>query len=138
MKTAFQLPVGYSDHTPGIEIPMAAVALGRGLLKSISPWTRTWKAPITGPRWSRVNWQKMVRAIRHVETALGAESKNRRPVRFKNMSDCPQEPGRRPAHPERQPPCGSRHRRQTPRPRDSTQRHRKGYRPQGQSRPSAG
>jgi len=30
LKSAFGLPVGYSDHTPGIDIAIAAVALGAG------------------------------------------------------------------------------------------------------------
>ncbi|CAG0909048.1 unnamed protein product, partial [Cyprideis torosa] len=33
MAQAFKLPVGYSDHTPGIEVPTAAVALGASVIE---------------------------------------------------------------------------------------------------------
>jgi sialic acid synthase SpsE len=36
MVTAFQLPVGYSDHTPGIAIALAAVALGACVIEKTS------------------------------------------------------------------------------------------------------
>jgi len=33
--------LGYSDHTLGIEVPIAAVSLGRNIMKNISPLTGT-------------------------------------------------------------------------------------------------
>ena len=33
MRSAFHLPVGYSDHTDGIEVSLAAVALGAGIIE---------------------------------------------------------------------------------------------------------
>ncbi len=35
--------IGYSDHTLGIEVPIAAAALGASIIESISPWTRLFR-----------------------------------------------------------------------------------------------
>lgn len=33
LKNAFKLPIGYSDHTVGIEIPIAAIAMGAQVIE---------------------------------------------------------------------------------------------------------
>ncbi len=75
MRKAFKLPVGYSDHTLGIEIAVAAVARGAEIIEK--HFTLDSKAP--GPDHAASiepeEFKSMVVAIRNVESALGDEIK---------------------------------------------------------------
>jgi len=55
MRAAFGLPVGLSDHTPGIAVPIAAVALGPASSKSTLLWTKVFPARIIRLLWSRAS-----------------------------------------------------------------------------------
>ena len=52
LHTAFGLPVGYSDHTPGIEIAIAAVALGADVIEKHFTLDRSLPGPTMRPRLS--------------------------------------------------------------------------------------
>ena len=71
IKTSFGLPVGYSDHTLGIEIAVAAAALGACVIEK--HFTLDKKAPGPDHRASLdpMELKALVRSIRHLETALG-------------------------------------------------------------------
>lgn len=71
LKTAFCLPVGYSDHTPGIEISIAAVALGAEVIEKHLTLDRSLAGPDHHASLEPAELQQMVKAIRHVEAALG-------------------------------------------------------------------
>lgn len=71
MKTAFGVPVGYSDHTPGIEIPVAAVALGATIIEKHFTLDCNLPGPDHKASLEPDQFKAMVDAIRNVEIALG-------------------------------------------------------------------
>ncbi|MGC2331995.1 MAG: N-acetylneuraminate synthase [Candidatus Acidiferrales bacterium] len=85
LKSAFGLPVGYSDHTPGIEIAVAAVALGAEVIEKHFTLDRSLPGPDHAASLEPVELQQMVAAIRHVEVALGTGIKSPAPCELPNM-----------------------------------------------------
>lgn len=71
MKAALGVEVGYSDHTPGIEIPIAAVALGARVIEKHFTLDRTLPGPDHKASLEPHELKAMVDAIRNVEVALG-------------------------------------------------------------------
>ena len=71
LKSAFGLPVGYSDHTPGIEIAIAAVALGAEVIEKHFTLDRSLSGPDHAASLEPRELKQMVAAIRNVESALG-------------------------------------------------------------------
>lgn len=71
LKTAFGLPVGYSDHTTGVEIPIAAVALGAIVIEKHFTLDRTLPGPDHAASLEPSELKNLVTSIRHVEAALG-------------------------------------------------------------------
>ena len=71
MRDRFGLPVGYSDHTPGITIPIAAVALGAEIIEKHFTLDRTMEGPDHKASIEPDELKAMVRAIRDVERSLG-------------------------------------------------------------------
>ena len=89
MRHAFGVNTGYSDHTPGIEIPIAAVALGATVIEKHFTLDRNLPGPDHKASLEPNELNAMVAGIRNVERALGdgikrpspSESKNRASVR---------------------------------------------------------
>lgn len=75
MKRAFQIPVGYSDHTTGIEVAIAAVALGACLIEKHLTLDRNMKGPDHMASIEPEELKCMLRSIRNVEKALGTAIK---------------------------------------------------------------
>jgi N,N'-diacetyllegionaminate synthase len=71
LKSAFGLPVGYSDHTPGIEIAIAAVALGAEVIEKHFTLDRSLPGPDHAASLEPREFKQMAAAIRNVESALG-------------------------------------------------------------------
>lgn len=71
MKTTFGVEVGYSDHTPGIEIPIAAVALGARVIEKHFTLDRAMPGPDHQASLEPHEFKAMVEAIRNVEVSLG-------------------------------------------------------------------
>ena len=71
LKLAFGLPVGYSDHSPGIEIAIAAVALGAEIIEKHFTLDRSLPGPDHAASLEPKELKQMVAAIRNVESALG-------------------------------------------------------------------
>ena len=71
MRSAFGLPVGYSDHTLGIEIPIAAAALGASIIEKHFTLDRNMKGPDHMASLEPDELKTMVKAVRNVEMALG-------------------------------------------------------------------
>lgn len=71
MRQAFNLPVGYSDHTAGVEIAVAAVALGASVLEKHFTLDRTLPGPDHRASLEPNELRAMVRAVRNVEQAIG-------------------------------------------------------------------
>ncbi|WP_305046891.1 N-acetylneuraminate synthase [Geoalkalibacter sp.] len=70
--TTFATQVGYSDHTLGIEIPIAAVALGATVIEKHFTLDRTLEGPDHKASLEPGELAAMVKAIRNVSTALGS------------------------------------------------------------------
>ncbi|MBZ9538039.1 N-acetylneuraminate synthase [Modicisalibacter tunisiensis] len=68
---AFGVPVGYSDHTAGIEIPVAAVAMGATVIEKHFTLDTTLPGPDHAASLASDEFRHMVEAIRHVEQARG-------------------------------------------------------------------
>lgn len=71
MAEAFQLPVGYSDHTVGIEVALAAVALGACVIEKHLTLDRTSPGPDHRVSLEPDEFAALVRGVRTVEAALG-------------------------------------------------------------------
>ena len=71
IKAAFGVNVGYSDHTQGIEVPIAAVAMGACVIEKHFTLDRTMEGPDHQASLEPDELKAMVRAIRHIEHAMG-------------------------------------------------------------------
>jgi N,N'-diacetyllegionaminate synthase len=85
MHIAFKLPVGYSDHTPGIEIPMAAVALGAEVIEKHFTLDRKMEGPDHKASLEPDELAEMIRGIRNIEQALGDGVKKPTACEIKNI-----------------------------------------------------
>lgn len=88
MKTlaeAFALPVGLSDHTLGIALPIAAVALGAAVIEKHFTLDRALPGPDHAASLEPAELAAMVQAIRQVELALGDGLKVPRPSELGNI-----------------------------------------------------
>lgn len=71
IKEAFGVEVGYSDHTIGIEVPIAAVALGAKIIEKHFTLDRNLPGPDQKASLEPDAFSEMVSAIRNIELALG-------------------------------------------------------------------
>jgi len=71
MEIAFGLPVGYSDHTMGIEISIAAVAMGAKVIEKHFTLDRNMEGPDHKASLEPDELKEMVKGIRNVEKARG-------------------------------------------------------------------
>jgi N-acetylneuraminate synthase len=71
MRDAFDVRVGYSDHSEGFAIPIAAVALGARIIEKHFTLDRTLDGPDHKASLELQELTQMVRSIRTVEAALG-------------------------------------------------------------------
>lgn len=78
--------VGYSDHTQGIEIAIAAVALGATIIEKHFTLDRNLPGPDHQASLEPVELAAMVSAIRNIETALGDGVKRLMPSEINNRS----------------------------------------------------
>lgn len=84
IKEAFKVEVGYSDHTLGIEVPIAAVVLGATVIEKHFTLDKTMEGPDHRASLEPEELKEMVSCIRNIEAALGdgvkrlteSESKN--------------------------------------------------------------
>ena len=75
IREAFHLPVGYSDHTIGTEVAVAAVALGATVIEKHFTLDRNMEGPDHIASTEPVEFANMVKQIRNVEAALGDDIK---------------------------------------------------------------
>jgi len=85
IKSEFGVKVGYSDHTLGVEIPIAAVALGAKVIEKHFTLDRSMVGPDHKASLVPSELNAMVRAIRNVEAALGSEVKKPSASEVKNI-----------------------------------------------------
>ena len=85
LRTAFGLDIGYSDHTPGIEIPLAAVALGAIVIEKHFTLDNEMDGPDHRASLNPDDFGRMVLAIRNVEQAMGDGIKRPAPCELQNI-----------------------------------------------------
>ena len=86
MATAFGLPVGYSDHTQGIAMPIAAVARGAEIIEKHFTLDRSLPGPDHKASLEPEELAAMITEIRHAEMALGHGIKIATPSELKNRA----------------------------------------------------
>ncbi|MEJ7694371.1 N-acetylneuraminate synthase [Daejeonella sp.] len=75
LKDHFGVSIGYSDHTVGIEVPIAAVALGAEIIEKHFTLDKTMEGPDHAASIEPHELTDMMRAIRNIESALGSSVK---------------------------------------------------------------
>jgi N,N'-diacetyllegionaminate synthase len=96
IRDAFGVAVGYSDHTPGIEVATAAVALGASVIEKHFTLDRNLPGPDHKASLEPAELHAMVKAIRNIEQALGngikqpteSEAKNKPMARKSLVAAC--------------------------------------------------
>ena len=86
LKDRFGRPVGYSDHTQGIEVSVAAVALGASVIEKHFTLSRDMEGPDHRASLEPAELKAMVAAIRNVERALGSGNKRPDSIEMKNIA----------------------------------------------------
>lgn len=84
LRDAFGLPVGFSDHSSGIAIPIAAVARGAVVIEKHFTLDRNLPGPDHKASLEPEELKAMVQSIRQVEAALGSPLKAPAPSELKN------------------------------------------------------
>ena len=86
LKDHFGCDTGYSDHTLGIEVPIAAVAMGAVIIEKHLTLDHSMKGPDHKASLEPDELARMIKAIRNVESALGNGSKTPSKSEMKNIS----------------------------------------------------
>jgi N,N'-diacetyllegionaminate synthase len=86
IKNKFNVEVGYSDHTNGIEVPISAVALGAKVIEKHFTLDRNMEGPDHKASLEPYELKTMVDSIRHIELALGDGIKQPAKSELKNMA----------------------------------------------------
>ena len=71
LQKEFDVPIGFSDHSPGIELPIAAVALGACVVEKHFTLDKNLEGPDHKASLNPKEFKAMVDAIRNVEVAMG-------------------------------------------------------------------
>ncbi|MGN0506568.1 MAG: N-acetylneuraminate synthase [Lachnospiraceae bacterium] len=71
IRDALHKEVGYSDHTQGIEVPIAAVAMGATVIEKHFTLDKNMEGPDHKASLNPIELQQMVKAIRNIEQAIG-------------------------------------------------------------------
>ena len=85
MKDRFGCKVGYSDHTEGIEVAIAAVAMGATVIEKHFTLDKKMEGPDHKASMEPDELKAMVKAIRNIEKAVGTGEKRPSPSEIKNM-----------------------------------------------------
>ena len=86
LRNEFGVEVGYSDHTKGIEVPIAAVALGATVIEKHFTLDRNMPGPDHKASLEPDELKAMVSAIRNIERALGSTEKKVTDSERKNIA----------------------------------------------------
>jgi N,N'-diacetyllegionaminate synthase len=84
IRDTFRVNIGYSDHTPGIEVPIAAVALGATVIEKHFTLNEDMDGPDHKASLGPDELKSMVTAIRNIEKSLGDGIKRTSPSELKN------------------------------------------------------
>lgn len=84
LRDRFNLPVGYSDHTLGNEVAVAAVAMGASVIEKHFTLDKTLDGPDHKASLEPDELAGLVRVIRHIDVALGDGIKQVQTIEKKN------------------------------------------------------
>lgn len=85
LRKEFKLEVGYSDHTQGIEVPIAAVAKGATIIEKHFTLDRNMEGPDHKASLEPNELKQMVTSIRNIEKAFGNGTKEPQECEKKNI-----------------------------------------------------
>ncbi len=85
MREKLNIATGYSDHTEGIEVPIAAAALGACVIEKHITLDRNMEGPDQNASIEPQELKQMVRCIRNIEKALGTVEKKVSPSEESNI-----------------------------------------------------
>ena len=85
IKDKFKLKVGYSDHSLGIEVPIAAVSLGASVVEKHFTLDKKMNGPDHKSSLNPKELENMIKSIRNVENSLGSEIKTITTSESKNL-----------------------------------------------------
>ncbi len=85
MRKEFSVAIGYSDHTLGIEVDIAAVAMGASCIEKHFTLDKTMGGPDHKASLEPEELKAMVEAIRNIEKALGSSEKKPSPSESVNI-----------------------------------------------------
>ena len=86
IRSAFGVEVGYSDHTLGIEVPIAAVTLGATVIEKHLTLSREMSGPDHKASLEPTEFAAMVQSIRNIELAMGSGIKRPSDSERKNIA----------------------------------------------------
>jgi N,N'-diacetyllegionaminate synthase len=86
IRDKFNVKVGYSDHTLGIEVPIAAVAMGASVIEKHFTLDRSSDGPDHAASLEPDELKEMVSSIRNIEKAMGDGLKKPSPSEIKNIN----------------------------------------------------
>lgn len=75
LRDLFGRPIGYSDHTSGIEVSLAAVALGATIIEKHVTLDRSMQGPDHKASLMPFELKSLVKSVRNIELALGSHHK---------------------------------------------------------------
>lgn len=84
LQKEFECPVGYSDHTPGIEVSVAAATMGAAVIEKHFTLDRKMQGPDHRASLEPEELAALVKAIRNVDQAMGCAEKKPTPSEIKN------------------------------------------------------
>lgn len=85
LKRYFNINVGYSDHTVGYEVPIAAVAMGASVIEKHFTLSRELEGPDQIASLEPEEFSQMVQSIRNIELSLGDGEKKPMPSELENI-----------------------------------------------------
>ncbi len=75
LKRDLKLTVGYSDHTLGVEVSVAAVSLGAAVIEKHFTLNKNWKGPDQKSSLDQGEFENLVTSIRNIEKSFGSKIK---------------------------------------------------------------
>lgn len=86
IKEKLNIKIGYSDHTTGIQVPIAAVAIGAKVIEKHFTLDKNMEGPDHKASLEPSELKEMVRAIRNIEKAMGNGIKSPSESEIKNLN----------------------------------------------------
>lgn len=84
LKKEFNLDVGYSDHTEGIEVSIAAVAMGASIIEKHFTLDKNMSGPDHKASLNPIELREMIKSIRNIEKSMGSPEKKPTNSELKN------------------------------------------------------